>query len=228
MPISPRSARTGRDVAGALLLAATLGAPALAALAAPAPSAPAPAAPVKASAAEALAAGKRLPAVLAGRAEFADGMVVSPAQKIPLWSAREGDRLLVPVYVRYPGERSGYCRLATLSRDLREATLIDVPEDINAPDCKGFRALRYLQVNADGRLDLVASMTVKSNSVDGDVEVPVVYLSNPGQAGGYCYSAAASAVLQPLDMGSDDKLRQAFQKGKRRLHGAEFACGATR
>jgi hypothetical protein len=107
---------------------------------------------------------------------------------------------------------------------LKVATLVKIPEDVNSPDCKGFRDLHHMDVNGDGQLDVIASMTIKSNSFDGYVDVPVVYLSRAGQPGGYCYSAEASSALEPLSMTSDDKIQKALDREKQRRGEKEFKC----
>ena len=53
--------------------------------------------------------------------------------------------------------------------------LVDLPADANADTCRGFRDVRYVDINGDGKLDIAASMNVKSNAFDGYVDEPVVY-----------------------------------------------------
>lgn len=73
-------------------------------------------------------------------------------------------------------------------------------------------------------MDLAVSMNVKSNSFEGYVDQPVVYLSNAGKPGGYCYSAAASRNLEPAVMGSTGKVRQALDRERKRSGVARFDC----
>lgn len=180
--------------------------------------------PRKATSAEVQEVTKQLSTILTGHDEFADGLTASKAQNVLYWSAPEGGTLLAPILVRFPGEPSGYCRLATLSTNLKVSTLVKTPEEVNSPDCKGFRDLHYMDVNGDGQLDVIASMNIKSNSFDGYVDVPIVYLSLAGQPGGYCYSADASSALQPVSMTSDDKIKKALDREKQRRGVKEFKC----
>lgn len=184
----------------------------------------APAKPRRATPAEAQDAARRLPALFEGRDDMPDGPATARLPTTLYWSRADGGLLLAPALVRFRDAANAYCRLATLSADAKDATLIDVPEDANAPDCRGFRDLRYLDANGDGRLDLVASVTVKSNAFDGDVDVPAVYLSRPERKGGYCYSAATSGQLQAADLRSDDKARRALERARQRLGAAVFKC----
>ncbi|KGF83236.1 hypothetical protein IA69_03250 [Massilia sp. JS1662] len=140
------------------------------------------------------------------------------------WSARQGGRLLALFTLRYKGAAHGYCRLVTVENEQRDPDLIDLPMDMNADNCRGFRDVRYLDINGDGKLDVAASMTVKANSFDGDVDQPVVYLSNADKPGGYCYSATASRNLQPAVMGSAGKVKQALDRERKRLGVAQFDC----
>ncbi|MFK3737257.1 hypothetical protein [Massilia sp. TN1-12] len=185
---------------------------------------PASVAPRMATSAQLTAVEKSLAGLLAGREDFADGMSAIAYKQHVAWSSSEGGRLLVPTYVRFKGEKSGYCRLTTLSDDVQSVELISISEEPNAPDCRGFRTLRYLDVNGDGQLDVISSSTIKSNTFDGNIELPVVYVSNGEQPGGYCYSGSASAALAPSDMVSDGKIKAALERHQRRLGLAEFTC----
>lgn len=213
MLISRRSVRT--NLGAALLLVSCIGSAA---------EQPTPVAPRTATPAQLKEVDKRLAGILAGRDDFAEGMSASRDKKQAYWSSPEGGRLLVPTYVRFKGEKSGYCRLTTLTADLQSAELIGLPEEPNAPDCQGFRDLHYMDVNSDGQLDVISSSTIKSNTFDGNIDLPVVYVSNREQPGGYCYSSDASAALAPVDMVSDSKIKAALERNKRRLGLKEFKC----
>ena len=138
-------------------------------------------------------------------------------EKTLYWSAPQGGRLLVPVTVRFKGVSNAYCRLMTVEYGPAAPVLIDLPMDVNADTCRGFRDVRYLDINGDGKLDIVAKMTVKANFFNGYVDQQVVYLSVADKPGGYCYSAAASRNLEPAAMGSTDKVRQALDRERKRL-----------
>lgn len=84
---------------------------------------------------------------------------------------------------RYKGAADGYCRLAALESAQVALVLIDLPMDVNADNCRGFTDVRYLDINGDGKLDIVTSMSVKSNSFYGCVNQQVVYLSNSHNPG---------------------------------------------
>lgn len=205
--------RIGGRLCRALLAATALAVPAAYA-----------ASPRKATASEVKDITTRLSTILAGRQEFADAMTATTAQRTLYWSRQDGGTLLVPTFVRFPGATSGYCRLVTLAANSRHPVLIDVPEDVNSPECKGFRDFHYIDVNGDGQPDVVMSITVRSNSFDGYVDVPVVYLSRAEKPGDYCYSSAAAAALEPLEMTSDEKVRKAFERERRRRGQREFTC----
>jgi hypothetical protein len=145
-------------------------------------------------------------------------------EKTLYWSAPQGGRLLAPVTVLFKGVSNAYCRLVTVENGQADPVLVDLPMDVNADTCRGFRDVRYLDINGDGKLDIVASMNVKSNSFEGYVDQPVVYLSNADKPGGYCYSAAASRNLAPAAMGSTDKVKQALDRERKRLGVAQFDC----
>jgi hypothetical protein len=167
----------------------------------------------------------RVAAVFARRGDLPEEPIASMKRETPLfWSAPQGGRLLVPVTVRFKGFSNGYCRLMTAENGQAAPVLIDLPIEMNADNCRGFRDVRYLDINGDGMLDIAASMTVKANSFDGYVDQPVVYLSNADKPGGYCYSASASRNLEPAVMGSVDKVKQALDRERKRLGGAHFDC----
>lgn len=155
----------------------------------------------------------------------APGFSVKPARTL-YWSAPQGGRLLALVSARFPGASSGYCRLVTVADGPAAPVLVDLPMDVNADSCRGFRDVLYLDINGDGKPDVAASMTIRANSFDGDVDQPVVYLSNADTPGGYCYSAAASRNLEPAVMGSVGKVRQALDRERRRLGVPQFGCAA--
>jgi hypothetical protein len=146
------------------------------------------------------------------------------SEKPLYWSAPQGGRLLALFTLRYKGAAHGYCRLVTVDNEQGTPVLIDLPMDMNADNCRGFRDVRYLDINGDGKLDIAASMTVKSNTFEGYVDQPVVYLSNADKPGGYCYSATASRNLQPAVMASTGKVKQALDRERKRLGVAQFDC----
>jgi hypothetical protein len=146
------------------------------------------------------------------------------SEKPLYWSAPQGGRLLALFTLRHKGAAHGYCRLVTAENELGAPVLIDLPMDMNADNCRGFREVRYLDINGDGKVDVAASMIVKANSFDGDVDQPVVYLSNADKPGAYCYSAAASRNLEPAVMRSTGKVKQALDRERKRLGAAQFDC----
>jgi hypothetical protein len=146
------------------------------------------------------------------------------SEKPLYWSAPQGGRLLALFTLRYRGAAHGYCRLVTVENEQGVPVLIDLPMDMNADNCRGFHDVRYLDINGDGKLDIAASMTVKANSFDGDVDQLIVYLSNADKPGGYCYSAAASRNLEPAAMASTAKVKQALDRERKRLGVAQFDC----
>ena len=148
-------------------------------------------------------------------------------EKTLYWSAPQGGHLLALVTVRFKGVSNAYCRLVTVENEQAAPVLIDLPMDVNADTCRGFRDVRYLDINGDGKLDIAASMSVKSNSFDGYVDQPVVYLSRADKQGGYCYSAAASRNLSPAVMGTTEKVRQALDRERKRLGVAQFDCATN-
>jgi hypothetical protein len=145
-------------------------------------------------------------------------------EKTLYWSAPQGGHLLALVTVRFKGVANAYCRLVTVENEHAAPVLIDLPMDVNADTCRGFRDVRYLDINGDGKLDVAASMSVKANSFDGYVDQPVVYLSNADKPGGYCYSATASRNLEPAVMASTGKVKQALDRERKRLGVAQFDC----
>ncbi len=146
------------------------------------------------------------------------------SEKPLYWSAPQGGRLLALFTLRYKGAAHGYCRLVTVENKEGAPTLVELPTDVNADNCRGFIDVRYLDINGDGKLDIAASMSVKANSFDGYVDQIVVYLSNADKPGGYCYSNTASRNLEPVVMGSTDKVRQALNRERKRLGIAQFEC----
>lgn len=177
----------------------------------------------KATAAEASDAGKRIPGVFSGLPEFPEER---PDIKLPrtlYWSRPDGGVLLAPVLVRFAGADDGYCWLVTLSPD-GHGVLVDLPPEPDSPECRGYRDLRYLDINGDGVLDLAAGETVKANSFDGVVDIAVVYLSRPERPGAYCYSEQASRQLAPADMVSSDKIAKALERNRKRLGLETFGC----
>lgn len=142
------------------------------------------------------------------------------------WSAERNGKLLAPVVIRFDGISNSYCRLVSFDSLNSNATLIKVPVQANFDDCKKFHNVHYLDINADGLLDFVASAAVKSNAFDGYVDEQVVYLSDIGSDGGYCYSESASAVLHPEQMSSRAAMMQALAQEKTRLNISQFLCAS--
>lgn len=138
------------------------------------------------------------------------------------WSAVQGGRLLVPVTIRFKGLANSYCRVLTQMRGHAEVVLVDVPEQVNYDACRGFDSVRYLDINGDGALDIVASLSVKSNTFNSYVTEQAVFLSGADNPSGYCYSDAASRNLKPADMQSESKIARALEQERRRLGGAKF------
>lgn len=167
-------------------------------------------------------------ALFKGRDDFPEAPISSIRLNRNLfWSTASGGVLIAPVTVRFKGISNSYCRLVTFSRDEKTAVLVDVPERVNFDECKGFRKTRYLEVNGDGMLDIVAVVSIKSNAFDGYVDEPMVYLSGKDRAGGYCYSEVASRNMVLESMISDDKLLQALEEEKKRLAISQFECSST-
>jgi hypothetical protein len=144
--------------------------------------------------------------------------------KLLYWSGAAGGRLLVPVTIRYKGLANAYCRVATLAGEQTEALFVDVPPQSNYDECRGFDSVRYLDINQDGILDIVASVSMKSNAFDGYVAEQAVFLSTPKQPSGYCYSDKASRNLRPKDMQSENNIQRALEKERQRLGIAGFQC----
>jgi len=179
----------------------------------------------QANAAEVNAFTARAAAVFMGRDDVPEEPIaLLKPEKTLYWSARQGGHLLALVTVRFKSISNGSCRLMTAENEQDAPVLIDLPVDINADNCRGFRDVRYLDINGDGKLDIAASMTVKANSFDGYVDEPVFYLSNADKPGGYCYSASARRNLKPAVMRSTDKVKQALDRERKRLSGAQFDC----
>nr|WP_314543383.1 hypothetical protein [uncultured Massilia sp.] len=177
----------------------------------------------KATAAEVSDAGKRIPGVFAGSPEFPEERPHITLPGTLYWSQPEGGVLLAPALVRLADEGNGYCRLVTLSPDGHDF-LVDLPPEPDSPECRGYRDLRYLDINGDGVLDLAAGATVKANSFEGYVEIAVVYLSQRDRPGAYCYSEQASRQLAPADMVSSDKVGKALERHRKRLGLETFSC----
>lgn len=167
----------------------------------------------------------RAAAVFTGRDDVPEEPIaLLKPEKTLYWSAPQGGHLLALVTVRFKGISNASCRLMTAENGQAAPVLIDLSMEMNADNCRGFRDVRYLDINGDGKLDIAASMTVKANSFDGYVDQPVVYLSNTDKQGGYCYSASASRNLEPAVMGSTDKVKRALDRERKRLSGAQFDC----
>lgn len=145
-------------------------------------------------------------------------------QKNLYWSAGPGGYLLLPTFFRFKNTTNSYCRVLTLARDASQPVLAEVPQQANYDECRGFRNVRYLDINGDGMLDVAASVTIKSNSFKGYVDEQVVYLSSSDKRSGYCYSDAASRNLQREHMLSAAKLKKALDGERSRLGIARFEC----
>jgi hypothetical protein len=182
----------------------------------------------RASAAEFNDMKARAAVVFKDRDDFPDGPIAAlKPEKTLYWSAGQGGHLLALVTVRFKGVANSYCRLVTLDSEKAAPVLVDLPDSANSDACRAFHDVRYLDINGDGKLDIVASMNIKSNSFDGYVDQPVVYLSNADKQGGYCYSATASKNLKPEQMVSADKVKQALEQERKRLGVAQFDCAVT-
>jgi hypothetical protein len=140
-------------------------------------------------------------------------------------SALPNKRLLALLHVRFSGVTNSYCRLVTLSEDLKDPVLIKVPAQANYDDCARTSAPVYVDLNADGVDDVVFTVEVKSNRYPSNAEVPVVYLSNSSAQGGYCYSDAASRQLEPADVTNARKIQAKMQREGERLGRDLLRCG---
>lgn len=131
-------------------------------------------------------------------------------------SALPDKRLLALLHVRFSGVTNAYCRLVTLSADLKDPVLVKVPSQANYDDCARISEPVYVDLNADSIDDVVFAADVKSNRYPSNAEVPVVYLSNPSAQGGYCYSDAASRQLEAADLTNAKVVQAKIQwEGKR-------------
>lgn len=140
------------------------------------------------------------------------------------WSAAQSGRLLVPVTIRFKGVANSYCRIATWNPDQANAVLVEVPEQANYDECRGFDTVRYLDINRDNVLDIATSFSVKSNSVRGYVAEQAVFLSGANTPSGYCYSEKASRNLRPEQMQSEIKIKQALDNELKRIGETQFEC----
>jgi hypothetical protein len=166
--------------------------------------------------------------VFAGRSDFPEEPIARlKFEKTLYWSAAEDGWLLAPVTITYKGVPDSYCRLVTVKRGSLQATLIALPPAADAPDCKRFNRLYHLDINGDGQLDIAASVLIASNRFDGIVEEAAVYLSSPGQPGGYCYSEAASRNLAPAQLASGEQVAEALRRERARLGLEQFGCAAA-
>jgi hypothetical protein len=168
----------------------------------------------------------RLPKIISGQPDLLeDATVVTKLEKKLSWSSHtSGARLLLPVSVRYHGTANSYCRLATASRGVKNIVLVKLPTQANFDDCNEVSELKYMEINGDGMLDLVEGILVKSNVSLSQIVTPIVYLSTPTPESGYCYSDAASRQLIPADLKSEENIRNALEKAKRRLGVTVFDC----
>lgn len=140
------------------------------------------------------------------------------------WSADSNGKFLAPVVIRFAGVSNSYCRLVTFDSEKSPAIFVEIPVQSNFDNCRKFHSVHYLDVNADGVLDFVASSAVKSNAFDGYVDEQVVYLSDAHSKGGYCFSESASASLQPKYMLSRAAIVRALAQEKARLNISQFSC----
>lgn len=128
------------------------------------------------------------------------------------WSgAQGGNRLLVPVRITFKNLSNSYCRLATLSADLKNIAAVPLAQQVNFDDCKSAQT-RYLDLNGDGALDVVQALDVNSNRYEATITVPIVYLSTAATESGYCYSEKISSQLEPIDLVSDTALLRKMDK----------------
>lgn len=167
-----------------------------------------------------------LPKIILGQPDLLeDTTVVTKLEKRLSWSSQTSSaRLLLPVSVRYQGTTNSYCRLATASKGVKDIVIVKLPAQVNFDDCNEVSDLKYMEINGDGMLDLVEGLLVKSNVSSSRIVTPIVYLSTPGSESGYCYSDAASRQLVPADLKSEENIRKALEKAKKRLGVTVFDC----
>lgn len=203
-----------------LLVAATVGALSYSCAAAPAPVVT----PLKLTAAQASAAHRvALPALKASVEEPVDRIPIVRAATAPAWSdAGATHRAVLLMTLSYPDAQYAYCRLVTLPADLSAAQVADPTA---MPDCLGIGRTLFVDVNDDGRVDVIAGLRVQSNRHDVKLEVPAVFLSDESAPGGYCYSQEASDHLQPDDLSSVSRAKASLHGEQTRLHLSRYACG---
>ena len=170
-----------------------------------------------------------LPKIISGQPDLLDhATVVTKLEKRLSWSSQTSDaRLLLPVSIRYQGTINSYCRLATASKGVKGIVLVRLPTQVNFDDCNGVSELKYMEINGDGMLDLVEGLLVKSNVSSSHVVIPIIYLSTRTSESGYCYSDAASRQLAPADLKSEENIRKALEKAKRRLGVTVLNCAPS-
>lgn len=202
-----------------LLVAAAAGALSYSCAAAPAPAVT----PLKLTAAEASAAHRvALPALKASVEEPVDPVPTVRAATAPVWSdAGATHHAVLLVTLSYPNAQYAYCRLVTLPADLSAAQVADPTA---MPDCLGIGRTLFVDVNDDGRVDVIAGLRVQSDRHDVTLEVPAVFLSDESAPGGYCYSQAASDRLQPDDLSSASRAKASLHGEQTRLHLSRYAC----
>jgi hypothetical protein len=183
---------------------------------------------LKPTSAELLAAFKALPAAFQQQDDLPEAApVLKPKEAFLRWnSALPDKRLLALLHVRFSGVTNAYCRLVTLSADLKDPVLVKVPSQANYDDCARTSEPVYVDLNADGVDDVVFAADVKSNRYPSNVEVPVVYLSSPSAQGGYCYSDAASRQLEPADLTNARTIQAKIQREGERLGRDLLRCGS--
>lgn len=213
MSISPRNVHR-------LLVVAAAAALSYACAAAPAPVVTA----LKLTSAEASTAHQvALPALKASVEEPVDRIPTVRAATAPVWSdAGATHRAVLLVTLSYPDAQYAYCRLVTLPADLSAA---QVAEPTAMPDCLGIGRTLFVDVNDDGRVDVISGLRVQSNRYDVTLEVPAVFLSDESAPSGYCYSQQASDHLQPDDLSSAPRAKASLHREQARLHLSRYACG---
>jgi hypothetical protein len=174
---------------------------------------------LKANPAEVSAAFRILPAAFVQQDDLPDSTPMFDKGKAHLrWNSNlPSKRLLLLVNVRYAGTINSYCRLVTLSRELKEPKLIKVPAKENYDECAGTSEPVYTDLNGDGIDDIAYLAGVPSNRYSEQVTVPVVYLSDKNAEGNYCYSETLSHQLSPADMKNGNVLRRKIQQENDRL-----------
>jgi hypothetical protein len=202
-----------------LLVVATATTLSYACVAAPAPMVTA----LKLTAAQAGTAHRvALPSLKASVEEPVDRVPTLRAATAPVWSdAGATHRAVLLVTLSYPDAQDAYCRLVTLPADLSAAQVAD-PTAMQ--DCLGIGRTLFVDVNDDGRVDVIAGLRLQSNRLDVTLEVPAVFLSDESAPAGYCYSQQASDRLQPDDLSSAPRAKASLHREQARLRLSRYAC----